>query len=242
MNVKIDDRQLKQFQRMCKSGPKEFQYVTAEYLNSSAFRARELNIKNIQSQMTIRDQRFLSSSLRVEKTKPVSINQQIAISGSINRPRFTGWKEQETGQTPQRKRVSTPMSRGGSMKGKIKEKYRLKSSKTPYKMSQYRNNFYFMLRVLGSRGGGQFLLTEKFRTKNKLLQPGLYEMTKFRKESKTKASLKARIIPLQVEAYQRPKKMKWSTEEWSDIKRRAEENSLKALERWKEIQRNKGLK
>ena len=81
MNVKIDDRQLKQFQRMCKSGPKEFQYVTAEYLNSSAFRARELNMKNLQSQMTIRDQRVLSSSLRVEKTKPVSIKQVKVIYG-----------------------------------------------------------------------------------------------------------------------------------------------------------------
>ena len=54
MNIKIDDKQLKQFKKMCRSGQKEFQYVTAEYLNSSAFRARELNIKNLQSLMTIR--------------------------------------------------------------------------------------------------------------------------------------------------------------------------------------------
>jgi hypothetical protein len=235
MNVKIDDKQLKQFQKMCRSGQKEFQYVTAEYLNSSAFRARELNIKNIQSQMTIRDQRFLSSSLRVEKTKPVSINQQIAISGSITRPRFTGWKEQEDGGTAERKRKITISARGGSKQAKAQQKARLKPSNKIYKPEQfqgvtYERRFYFMMRVLGSRGGGQFLITKKIKTKRGALNPALYNL------KNGKISMLQKFEALEV------RRNKWQTDDWNDIKRRAEENSLKALERWKEIQRNKGLK
>jgi len=235
MNVKIDDRQLKQFQKMCKSGPKEFQYVVAEYLNSSAFRARELNMKNLQSQMTIRDQRFLSSSLRVEKTKPVSINQQIAISGSITRPRFTGWKEQEDGGTAERKRKITISARGGSKQAKAQQKARLKPSNKIYKPEQfqgvtYERRFYFMMRVLGSRGGGQFLITKKIKTKRGALNPALYNL------KNGKISMLQKFEALEV------KRNKWQTDDWNDIKRRAEINSARALERWKEIQRNKGLK
>ena len=235
MNIKIDDKQLKQFKKMCRSGQKEFQYVTAEYLNSSAFRARELNIKNLQSQMTIRDQRFLSSSLRVEKTKPVSINQQIAISGSITRPRFTGWKEQEDGGTAERKRKITISARGGSKQAKAQQKARLRPGNKIYKPEQfqgmsYEKRFYFMMRVLGSRGGGQFLLSQKLRTRRGYMNPGLY-------------GLKSGKISM-LQKFEAPeiKRKPWQTDDWNDIKRRAEENSLKALERWKEIQRNKGLK
>ena len=235
MNIKIDDKQLKQFKKMCRSGQKEFQYVTAEYLNSSAFRARELNIKNIQSQMTIRDQRFLSSSLRVEKTKPVSINQQIAISGSIARPRFTGWKEQEDGGTAERKRKITISARGGSKQAKAQQKARLKPSNKIYKPEQfqgvtYERRFYFMMRVLGSRGGGQFLLSQKLRTRRGYMNPGLY-------------GLKSGKISM-LQKFEAPeiKRKPWQTDDWNDIKRRAEINSARALERWKEIQRNKGLK
>lgn len=235
MNVKIDDKQLKQFQKMCKSGPKEFQYVTAEYLNSSAFRARELNIKNIQSQMTIRDQRFLSSSLRVEKTKPVSINQQIAISGSITRPRFTGWEEQEKGTTPQRKRKVTISARGGSNQAKAQNRARLRPGNKIYKPEQYqgktyKQRFYLMMRILGSRGGGQFLITQKISTRRGFLNPALY-------------GLKGGKISM-LQKFEAPqiKRKPWQTDDWNDIKRRAEINSSRALERWKEKERLKGLK
>ncbi len=235
MNIKIDDKQLKQFKKMCRSGQKEFQYVTAEYLNSSAFRARELNMKNLQSQMTIRDQRFLSSALRVEKTKPISINQQIAISGSITKPRFTGWTEQEKGTAPERKRKITVSARGGSRQAKAQQRARLKPSNKIYKPEQYqgktyKQRFYLMMRILGSRGGGQFLLSQKLRTRRGYMNPGLY-------------GLKSGKISM-LQKFEAPeiKRKPWQTDDWNDIKRRAEENSLKALERWKEIQRNKGLK
>ena len=235
MNVKIDDKQLKQFQKMCRSGQKEFQYVTAEYLNSSAFRARELNIKNLQSQMTIRDQRFLSSSLRVEKTKPVSINQQIAISGSITRPRFTGWEEQEKGTAPQRKRKVTVSARGGSKQAKAQQRARLRPSNKIYKPEQfqgtsYNKQFYFMMRVLGSRGGGQFLLSQKLRTRRGYMNPGLYGLKS------------GKISMLQKFEAPETKRKPWQTDDWQDIKRRAEINSARALERWKEKERSKGLK
>jgi hypothetical protein len=235
-HFKIDDSQLKKFQKLIgKEFPRGFQKVTAEYLNSSAFRARELNIKNLQSQMTIRDQRFLSSALRVEKTKPVSINQQIAISGSITKPRFTGWKEQENGTAPERKRKVTVSARGGSKQAKAQQRARLKPSNKIYKPEQYQGSsytrrFYFMMRVLGSRGGGQFLITQKISTKRGLLNPALY-------------GLKGGKISM-LQKFEAPeiKRKPWQTDDWADIKRRAEINSARALERWKDKERSKGLK
>lgn len=234
MIIKIDNTQLKIFAKMCKDAPQSFNVVTAEYLNASAFRHRELNIKSLESKMVIRDKRFLLSSLRVEKTRPLPIDKQIAISGSINRPRFSGWKEQETGQTPVHKRVSTPTARGGSMRGKIQTKARLKPGNVIYKPEQYQGKsyqlkFYFMMRVLGSRGGGQFLVSQRIPTKKGGLNPGLYNL------KGRKVSLLQKLKGMQ------SKRIEWQSKDWSDIKRRAELNSKRSLDIWKARQAAKGL-
>ena len=157
MNIKMDNRDLRKFQELMKNeAPRGFQKVVAEYLNTMAFEQRKENKKNLEQQLTIRSQRFLNNSLRVEKTKPVSINQQIAISGSIRWEGGTGWEEQQTGKPAQRKRTVTPSARG-SKSEILKNRYRMKPSNKIYKPEQFQNNFQFMMRVMGSRGGGAIL-------------------------------------------------------------------------------------
>ena len=87
-----------------------------------------------------------------------------------------------------------------------------------------------MMRVLGSRGGGQFLLSQKLRTRRGYMNPGLY-------------GLKSGKISM-LQKFEAPeiKRKPWQTDDWNDIKRRAEINSARALERWKEKERAKGLK
>lgn len=218
-NFKIDDRDLKQFQKMIgKDYPSGFRRVVASYLNSMAFSQRDENKKNLMRQFIIRDERFLNSHLRVEKTKPVNINEQIAISGSVTAPRFTGWKEQQEGKKPERKRTISVQARG-SRTNKLPNKYRLRPSNQIYKPSQYKNNFYFMMRVLASRGGGQFYLENKIKTKNGYLNPGLWSLNKH-------------ILTLlqKKDDNQKIKRDKWVNESFRRSQQKAERDALNTLE------------
>lgn len=246
MIIKIDNTQLKIFAKMCKDAPKSFNVVTAEYLNASAFRHRELNIKSLESKMVIRDKRFLLSSLRVEKTRPLPIDKQIAISGSINRPRFSGWKEQETGQTPKRKHVITKSARGGNIRSKVQEKNKLRAPDiyTPKQFSgrNLKARFQFMMRMLGSRGGGNFYLSEGIPTKRGRLTSGLWNISKFKKATAKRATVYGKITLLQKkDNSQNVRRIEWQSKDWSEIKRRAECNSQRALDIWKTRQAAKGL-
>ena len=240
MNVKIDDRDLKKFHQLIgKDMPKAFPKITASYLNTMAFEQRTANKKSLEEKLTIRDQRFLNNSLRVEKTKPVSINQQIAYSGSIRWEGGTGWEEQQYGKKPERKHAITTSARGGNFKAKALPKYRLNKA-NPVKPQQYRNNFQFMMRVLGSRGGGQFYLDNKIKTKKGQLVAGLWLMIK----KSGRKTIGGKLILLQKkDKLQNIRRVKWENDRFEFIKRRGFDNAMKSLELWKQKQRQRmGLK
>jgi len=179
----MDPAGLKKLDRFFKGFPNEAKKATAGILNSLAFQARKYQIESISANMVIRNRRFIESSLRVETTRALPINQQVAYAGSINRPRFTGWEEQQTGKPPKRKRSITLHARGGSKAGQVRRKARLRSGNKFYKPEQFqgkniKQRFQFMMRVLGSRGGGEFLLTQNIPTKRGHLKRGLYSLKK----------------------------------------------------------------
>lgn len=242
MTVKMDDRDLKKFSQLIgKDMPKGFQKVVASYLNTMAFEQRTANKKNLEQKLTIRDQRFLNNSLRVEKTKPVSINQQIAYSGSIRWQEGTGWEEQQTGKRPERKHAITTSARGGNFKAKALPKYRLNKA-NPVKPQQYRNNFQFMMRVLGSRGGGQFYLDNTIKTKKGQLVAGLWLMIKKTTDKTTgrKRTFGGKLILLQKkDKNQNIRRVKWENDRFEFIMKRGFDNAHKSLELWKQKQRQK---
>ena len=175
----IDSQDLKKLDRFFKGFPKEMRQATAGILNSLAFQTRKNDIQIISANMIIRNRRFLESSLRVKTTPPRRIEEQVAYAYSMERPRFTGWKEQQKGTPPKRKRSITKYARGGDMHKQVRHKARLKSGNKFYRPEQYQGKtyqqrFYFMMRVLGSRGGGEFLLLKKIATKRGMLGRGLY--------------------------------------------------------------------
>lgn len=245
-NFKIDDRDLRKFQDlMGNEFPKGFKRVTAEYLNTMAFEQRKENKKNLEQQLTIRDQRFLNSSLRVEKTRPLPINQQIAYSGSIRWEGGTGWKEQQTGKRTERKHATTPSARGGNKRSKVLPKYRFNKA-TPVTPGQYQGNFQFMMRVLGSRGGGTFYLNEMIKTKRGQLVPGLWLLIKKTKDETTKKTrtIGGKLVLLQKrDKTQSIRRTKWENDRFDMIVRRGYNNAMKTLELWKQKQRQRmGLK
>jgi len=177
----IDQHDLKQLERFFRDSPKLLKPVTANVLTSLAFDNRKLNIRNIESSMIIRNRKFVESSLQVQKARSGSIDSQIALSGSVNRPRFTGWEEQQEGKPSHTKRAVTTAGRGGNRKNVAMSKARLKSSKQFYKPQQLQgkdntSKFSFMLRVIGSHSDSRFIITYPFQTKHGLYRPGLYSM------------------------------------------------------------------
>jgi hypothetical protein len=240
MNVKMDDRDLKKFSQLVgKDMPKAFPKIVASYLNTMAFEQRTANKKNLEQKLTIRDQRFLNNSLRVEKTRPVNINQQIAYSGSIRWQKGTGWEEQQYGKKPERKHAITTSARGGNYKAKTLPKYRLNKA-NPVTPSQYQGKFQFMMRDLGSRGGGTFYLNDMVKTKRGQLVPGLWLLIK---KSGRKA-IRGKLLLLQKrDKTQSVRRTKWENDRFEFIKQRGYNNALKTFELWKQKQRQRlGLK
>lgn len=187
MNIMtIDKTALQRHAKLMRESPKQFAYAAAGVMNTMAFQTRTNDIKNLSSTMIIRDPRFLTNSLRVDKAKG---NRSIALMEahvySVKRDRFTGWEEQETGKQKQRKRAGTLAARGGNKSAKMKNTARFKSANKFYRPSQFhakteKSQFMAMIRVMATRGGGEFLLDNNIATKRGHLNKGLYSFKKNR--------------------------------------------------------------
>jgi len=177
----IDKSGLKKLEQFFKNSPQLLRPVTANVLTSLAFNARKQYISSINQSMIVRNRKFVESSLRVQKARSGKIESQIALSGSIERPRFTGWEEQQKGKPPKKKRAITLAGRRGNKRNISISKARLKSSNKFYKPQQFsgrtlHSKFMFMMRVLNNRGGGEFIIGRPLTTHKGQLKTGLYQL------------------------------------------------------------------
>ena len=122
----LDKRELNQLLKFYKQAPRKFLPAAAGMLNTFAFGVREQAVKQINDKFTVRNPAFVKSSFRVEKTRIVPLQNMESKTGSISRPRFSGWIEQETGQQTKRKRVQTLAARQGSWGDQVQNRSRLK--------------------------------------------------------------------------------------------------------------------
>jgi hypothetical protein len=121
----IDD--IKRLQKFYKRAPKMFIRAAAATLNAFAFGTRKEAINVIDSKMTVRNPKFIHGSIKVDKARGnVPMGSLEAITGSVERPRYTGLAEQELGKTPSRNRVFTTASREGNKQSMTKRWARLK--------------------------------------------------------------------------------------------------------------------
>jgi hypothetical protein len=105
--------------------PKNIKRLESNYINALLFGLRKYTITNkdgLQKEFTIRNKGLARYSIRISKCNSTTL---IGYFGSISSKRFTGWKEQQEGKQPKRKRVAMPYVRGKSGKRKIPTKYRL---------------------------------------------------------------------------------------------------------------------
>jgi hypothetical protein len=177
----MDPIGLKKLERFFKGFPREMRQASAGILNSLAFQTRKYDIENISADMVIRDPKFTRDSLKVQTTAPRRIEEQVAYAGSINRPRFTGWKEAETGATSAtKKRGTTRAARGGNKHAIMRREARMRGTGKFKNVDNYRGHtreirFHTMLSGFIRRGGGgAFILSKTIQTKHGHLPRGLW--------------------------------------------------------------------
>ena len=178
--ITADLSDLRKLERFFKRTPSQLPRSTASVLSGMAFEARKIDIEILSRNLVVRNRKFVESSIRVQKARSGRIETQVALVGSINRPRFTGWAEQETGAIPKQERAATLRARGGSKRGQIQSKARLRKSNQFHKPEQFQGRnlqqrFGFMMRVLNTRGGSQYFITsQQIPTRRGHINPGLY--------------------------------------------------------------------
>lgn len=123
--------------RLCEKAPKKMQKVTAGVLNNEAFTLRTSILKVLKKEMIIRSPGFVKKNVRVVMAKPGPVQNQVAESGSIFAARFTGWKEQQTGEYGKQKKVASKFARGGSWQGRIRPSLRRKQSNPLWRPSDF---------------------------------------------------------------------------------------------------------
>lgn len=177
----MDTRDFIKLKKFQMRSPKQFAYAAAGVLNSLAFTTRQYSIEEITARMIVRSPRFVSSSIRVHKAKGGQhINSQYAEIGSIHRPRFTGWKEQQLGKPTKEKKRFTIAGRGGSRSGRVRKKYKMFPGKKflrPTTMGIQRaksadHRAIIFLQMMGRRKAEPFYLGKGYKN----LRPGLYEI------------------------------------------------------------------
>lgn len=114
---------IKEAERFFRDKAKLMRKVKLGMLNNLAFETRKMMLEEVQKSMTIRSPGFVKGSLRLKKA---TFRDQKTIVGSIKRPRFTGWEEQETGKKPDRKRTQSVAARRGNFKNRVAPRFRLK--------------------------------------------------------------------------------------------------------------------
>jgi hypothetical protein len=120
---KVQAGDLLKLRKFYKRAPNKFRSVQANVLNSFAFGTRAEQLDVIQKRMIIRNKRFASGSMRVEKARSGRLESR---TGSLMRARFTGWQEQQTGGSDPRGRVATLLGRSGDINKQIRPMARMK--------------------------------------------------------------------------------------------------------------------
>lgn len=203
----MDKRDLKKLQRFMKESPKEFRAATAGVLNSLAFGTRKNDIQNLNRMFIVRNKRFVEGSIRVEKARRGPIAKQMAITGSVRRPRFSGWTEQEYGRPTKRTKQHTTTGRGGSRRKQVSARYRMKPGRkyiraenispkiSRYKSPQHRTVIF--LNMMRRRKREPFYITHPIGG----MKRGLYEFKSGRL-----------LLIASTENIRQPKRRQWRTQ------------------------------
>lgn len=125
----VSQGDLVKFQSFLKKAPSRFAKATGSTINDFAFGTMNTSSEVIREKMNVRAPGFLTSHLRVAKSnRRLPMSGQKSEAGSLSGPRFTGWREQQTGEKTARQRVINLNARiGQSMRRRVRGKNRIRA-------------------------------------------------------------------------------------------------------------------
>ena len=127
----FEGTEVKKLEKFYKGAPGLFNRAARGLLNGFAFGTRNEAIDTIKHRMIVRNEKFVKSRIRVNKTKGSRLDNMFSETGSLPDAsgNFQGWVEQEEGKTAKRTRVQTLVARGNNLKNKVRPKYRMKNAR-----------------------------------------------------------------------------------------------------------------
>ena len=177
IKLKLDLTDWQKLKKFYKKAPKKAQFASASVLNSMAFQTRMQYIDNINNDLEVRSPGFVKSSIRVERAKgSEDMSRQLSMVGSIERANFSGWVEQETGETTEREKLITKKARGGSFAAKISSRAKLRKGRSFPNPNDFpgvslHQKAVVLLQVMGRGSGNKPFIMFGHNS----LIPGLYE-------------------------------------------------------------------
>ena len=121
-----NQKSMKAFIKFYQEAPGKAKKATARMLSQFAFGTREEAIKQIKKTMTVRNERFVKSSIIWRGARIGPIESQQSSAGSIRRGKSTGWAEQQDNKTDKRTRSQSLLARGNNFNRKVKPSVRMK--------------------------------------------------------------------------------------------------------------------
>jgi len=123
----INKRDMRHLIKFFKNAPRDFQRASAGTLTTFAFEARKSIIGAIEDNMTVRNPKFVSSRVQVNKAKPGPLSSQVSEVGSVATARFSGWVEQQRGTQSTQSRIFTLAARNEDWNKKMSKASKLQS-------------------------------------------------------------------------------------------------------------------
>lgn len=198
--------------RLFRKMPDKFERAVGMMLNEFAFETRKEAINLVPRKMTVRNKGFMKRSLVVKRAAlRGDIRFMKSEVGSMQRPRFTGWKEQELGTVSERPNVATLAARGGGRRGIVKGRFRLRRGQNYPDPIDYpgesprgvsgdeSHRAFIMLRTLSRNKYKKPFLIRRYRK----AQPGLYRLVGGANNKRLQ------MLQATKPKFRRPKRVKW---------------------------------
>jgi hypothetical protein len=201
---KVDDRDLRELRDFYRRAPAVFRTVAADLINDFAFGSRNASFEVLREKMVIRNFGFMQRQIRVAKARQnAPIDTQKAEVGSVPTRRFSGWKEQQTGERTARERVVNLLARGGNKKRQVRRPARLRPGSDFESYRKYpgrgveQRNIVMLQRLDSQRWKRPFLVLGK-----RGMRPGLYKFVR----------RKPKLLQLFDPKSAQPRKIPWLTD------------------------------
>ena len=194
---------------------KAIKRATAFTLNDMAERDSKKSSDILKRDLTVRTPKFFEPAKTNKKTTSgfklrtarvsASIKRQFSEAGSVKRPRFTGWRENQYGTKQNRSSISTSFARGNNQKKVVKRSLRLDKMNNAPKDSDFgsgQTGSTIMLRKLQRENyKGVFIVTNH----NKM-RKGAYKFTGRARKGKLKNVSMVKKFDVD---YKRTKRNRW---------------------------------